>query len=763
MIDQKSNNGAALGFEAKLWRAADKLRGNMDAAEYKHFVLGLIFLKYISDSFEEKYKEIQKENEDPEDRDYYLAENIFWVPKKARWESLQSNAHQPTIGKTIDDAMDAIEHENKELIGVLPKDYSKPSLDKSRLGELIDLIGTICLGDKEGRSKDILGRVYEYFLGQFASAEGKKGGQFYTPKSIVNLLVEMLEPFKGRVFDPCCGSGGMFVQSEKFVQMHSGRLDNISIYGQESNQTTWKLCKMNLAIRRIDSSKVIWNSSGSFLKDAHPDLKADFIIANPPFNDSDWSGDQLKDDARWKFGPPPSKNANFAWVQHFIHHLSPTGIAGFVLANASLSATRNAESEIRKNIIEADLVDCIVILPKQLFYNTMIPACLWFISRDKKNNSFRDRKGEILFIDARKFGKLIDRKHKELSDDEIKQISKIYHDWRNKKSSYSDINEFCKSVKIDDIRGANYDLTPIRYIKINLPKSYPSDLDSKMVDMSKKLDQRAADFKDLENSAKDGLQKAGYKLFDKTHFGYASNVYLADFIKNIFIKWFINFDFPDKNNRPYKSNGGKLTFSKEFEQKIPAGWSVIPLTDVVKVIDCLHTKKPDFTNSENILLQFYNVGEFGLLDLNKIYTVSKDDYKIWTKNILLTEGDCILTNAGLTGAAAQIPHDFHAGLGRNITALRPEKITPSYLIEYILSDYGEKQIRRNLDIGTIFDTLNVKGIKKFVILVPPADILKKFEEIARPLRKIMEKNAYENLTLSPKDINLDFLEEDDAD
>jgi type I restriction enzyme M protein len=432
MAKDKNNNGANLGFESELWRAADALRSNMDAAEYKHVVLGLIFLKYISDAFEEQHAKLESEKAqgaDPEDPDEYRAVNIFWVPKEARWSHLKASAKQPIIGKTVDDAMLAIERDNPSLKGVLPKDYAHPRLDKQRLGQLIDLIGNIGLGDKENRSKDILGRVYEYFLSQFASAEGKKGGQFYTPRCVVRLLVEMLAPYKGRVYDPCCGSGGMFVQSEKFIEEHGGRVGDIAIYGQESNHTTWRLAKMNLAIRGIDSN-LGKEHADSFHRDLHPDLKADYVLANPPFNDSDWRGELLKDDKRWKYGVPPASNANYAWVQHFIYHLAPNGIAGFVLANGSMSSNQSGEGEIRKSIIEADLVDCMVALPGQLFYSTQIPVCLWFIARDKKNGRFRDRRGEVLFIDARKMGTLIDRVHRELTDEDIKKIADTYHLWR---------------------------------------------------------------------------------------------------------------------------------------------------------------------------------------------------------------------------------------------------------------------------------------------------------------------------------------------
>ena len=515
MPPKNNTNGETL--EQTLWKTADKLRKNMDAAEYKHIALGLIFLKYISDAFAELYAKL-KANQgeyagaDPEDSDEYRAENVFFVPEAARWPYLQSKAKDPQIGKLIDDAMDAIEKQNPILKGVLPKVYARPNLDKQSLGGLIDLIGTIALGDAQAKSKDVLGRVYEYFLGEFALAEGRKGGQFYTPESIVKLLVAMLEPYTGRVFDPCCGSGGMFVQSEKFVQSHQGRLDDISIYGQESNQTTWRLCKMNLAIRGIDSSNVRWNNEGSFLKDAHPDLKADFILANPPFNDSDWSGDLLRGDGRWQYGEPPTGNSNFAWVQHFIYHLAPTGRAGFVLSNGSLSSNTGSEGDIRQKLVEADLVDCVVMLPTQLFYNTGIPACLWFVSRTRNGNKARDRRGEILFIDASELGYMVDRRNRAFADEDIARVADTYHEWMKPGGNYADVQGFCKSATLAEVRKHNYVLTPGRYVGIPDEEDDGVPFEEKIATLTAELSDQLREAAALDAEITAQLAKVGWEL-----------------------------------------------------------------------------------------------------------------------------------------------------------------------------------------------------------------------------------------------------------
>jgi type I restriction enzyme M protein len=556
-------------LEKQLWKAADKLRKNIDAAEYKHVVLGLIFLKYISDAFEELYAKLKAEEAqgaDPEDKDEYKAENIFFVPQEARWKMLLSKAKQPDIGKFVDDAMDAIEKGNASLKGVLPKVYARQNLDPTSLGELIDLVGNIALGDTKARSADVLGHVFEYFLGEFALAEGKKGGQFYTPRSVVELLVEMLEPYKGRVFDPCCGSGGMFVQSEKFVEERKGKINDISIYGQESNQTTWRLCKMNLAIRGIDSSQVKWNNEGSLLNNAHKDLKVDFIIANPPFNDGDWGGNLLRNDGRWKYGIPPETNANFAWIQHFVYHLGINGKAGFVLADTSLSTVSNDESKIRKELVQANLVDCIVSLPSHLFSNTQIAACVWFLSRERENLK-NERKNQILFIDASSFGKLVTRKSKKLRQTEIESIAKAYHNWKEVDyTKYKDEAGFCKSVNIKVVEDNNYILSPNRYIE---PKEHAIEIDispdneniaSELSSFSDKIEELTNSIiNDLDTSFKIGLITQINRLTETL------TLYSKDLYKAFVKKYFIDFEGIEKED--LNSKWSEKKFGELFKER----------------------------------------------------------------------------------------------------------------------------------------------------------------------------------------------------
>ena len=582
---------ATVGYEAQLWQMADTLRGSMDAAEYKHVVLGLIFLKYISDAFEEQHAKLvaeQAAGADPEDPDEYRAKSVFWVPAEARWAHLKARARQATIGQHVDDAMAGIERDNPALKGVLPKDYARPALDKTRLGQLIDLISNIRVGDEASRAKDKLGRIYEYFLSQFASAEGKKGGEFYTPGCVVKLLVEMLEPYRGRVYDPCCGSAGMFVQSVEFIRAHASGNGNlpadrqavgkarpdISIYGQESNYTTWRLAKMNLAIRGIDGQIA---HGDTFHADRHPDLKADFILANPPFNVSDWGGERLTGDQRWQYGTPPRGNANFAWVQHIVHHLAPKGVAGFVLANGSMSSNQSGEGEIRRKLIEAGLVDCMVALPGQLFYSTQIPACLWFLSKSRfprpaqrgeggersepGEGPRRDRSGEILFIDARKLGRMVDRTHRELTDEDIARIATTYHAWRLPapcasrqagseqslpsprmrgeggersgwrseqplpsprvrgeggersepgEGSYKDIPGFCKSASLDEVRKHGHVLTPGRYVGAEAQEDDGEPFDEKMKRLTAQLREQQAEAAKLDAAIAANLRELGF-------------------------------------------------------------------------------------------------------------------------------------------------------------------------------------------------------------------------------------------------------------
>lgn len=539
-----------LGIDPEqLWQAADRLRGSIDAAEYKHVVLGLIFLKYISDAFETRRAALRKELEADgitgpsaetmlESRDEYTAENVFWVPPEARWAEIQAKGKTPNIAKLIDDAMFAIEKDNPKLKGKLPRDYARRGIAPERLGGLIDQIASIAVGTKEAQKKDILGRVYEYFLGKFAAAEGKLGGEFFTPSSIVRLMVEMIEPYEGRVYDPACGSGGMFVQSERFAEAHGGNKRDLSVFGQESNPTTWRLAHMNLAIRGIEAN-LGEQPADSFTRDLHPDLKADYILANPPFNISNWSGELLRKDVRWpaeKYRAPPVGNANYAWILHFIHHLAPPngkggGIAAFVMANGSLSSTSSGEGEIREAIIEADLVDCIIAMPPQLFLTTGIPVCLWFVTRDKtgryldKGRGGRDRSGETLFIDARDMGQMeegsrtlrfLSGRDSEQSpppaDTEIGRIVRTYHAWRGEQGAgdYEDVKGFCKAATLAEIRAAKHTLVPGRYVGSADRARGDETFDERMSRLSGELEAQLVRSAGLDESIKRSLGALGY-------------------------------------------------------------------------------------------------------------------------------------------------------------------------------------------------------------------------------------------------------------
>jgi len=669
-------------LEKKLWKAADKLRKNMDAAEYKHVALGLIFLKYISDAFEELYNKLKEgkgeyDGADAEDKNEYVAEKVFYVPPTARWTWLQGRAKLPTIGKDIDDAMDAIEKDNPSLKGVLLKVYAQEKLDKATVGGLVDMVSTATLGTKEAQSKDLLGRVFEYFLGEFALAEGKKGGQFYTPESVVKLLVEMLEPYEGRVFDPCCGSGGMFVQSEKFIKHHQdyykknnakklslNPADHISIYEQESNQTTWRLAKMNLAIRGIDSSNVKWNNEGNFLNDAHKDLKADYIIANPPFNDSDWSGELLQKDARWVYGVPPSSNANFAWIQHFLFHISNTGSAGFVLANTSLSSNIGNEGDIRKALIENRLVDCIVDLPAQLFSNTQIPACLWFLSKDRKNHKFRERQNEILFIDGRSLGVMIKRKHKQLSEVDVERISETYHNWRNIGDSYNDVIGFCKNVKVNEVIENNYILAPARYIsaveqEINLEINFNQPKIPKQLNkLSDILNENITTINKAWNSTNQYVNIKN--IIEVENASRELNLLAQNLYQSAIKKYFIDLEL--------NSNGNRLK-----KDKLPEGWAY-------KTFGEIFTESKGNVETMGYCPKVYSVTNLGIQLREGKYT--KELSKSTSKYKIAKRGDMVF------GLSREIPNldVFSDSIGA---------FSPAYII------YTPNDCRHGLMIGCI--------------------------------------------------------------
>ncbi len=734
---RKSKPTSNVGFEETLWAAADKMRNNMDPAEYKHVVLGLIFLKYISDSFEEVYKQIKADPDyyegQEEDKDVYVGENVFWVPKEARWEYLKSNAKKPEIGKMIDDAMVAIEKDNATLKGVLSKNYARPDLDKVRLGELIDLISTIGLGDKESRSKDVLGRVYEYFLGRFASAEGKGGGEFFTPQCVVKLLVEMLEPFKGRVYDPCCGSGGMFVQSERFAEAHGGNKHDISVYGQESNPTTWRLCKMNLAIRGIEGNLGPHNAD-TFHNDLHKDLKADYILANPPFNISDWGGERLKDDVRWKYGVPPAGNANYGWIQHMIHHLSPTGIAGFVLANASLSTGASGEDEIRKNLIKDGLVDCIVALPTQLFYTTQIHACLWFVSRDRHDHKFRDRRDEILFIDARKMGTMVTRKNRELTNEDVAKISNTYHCWRTKDCEYADVKGFCRAAKITEVEKNKYILAPGQYIESGYVGEEDLSFEENTQKISSLINAHYDQLLKFEKDIQSKFAALGYDALSKIHFSAAKTSILEALIQQLFRSWFINFDFPDQKGSPYKTAGGTMIDSDLGQ--IPKGWRLGNLSELVN-----NVSERFAGNNAQERRPYVPIDKIRSKELSLSSVASPEDAK---SSLIAFRKDDILFGAMRPYFHKVAISPFNGVTRTTCLVLRPiNKDAFPYCALLIFQNETIDYANMHSEGSTIPYVKWNGSMENMTVIIPPDEVLKRFNDVAYPLLEKIRDSYFE--------------------
>lgn len=726
-----------LDFEKELWAAADKLRGNIDVSEYKNIVLGLLFLKYISDAFYKRREELEAFTRDPKNEDFYVKDEkaraqiletkdfyksvgVFYVPEKSRWEYLQTKTMQSDIGQVLDKAMEHIEDDNRaELEGVLPKVYTRTTLDGSVLGELVNIFSRISFDHDFDREKDILGRIYEYFLGQFASSEGKRGGEFFTPRSIVKLLVEILEPYENaRVLDPACGSGGMFVSMAQYLHDHGKDASKLSINGQESNQTTLRLAKMNLAIRGLSGKIELGNT---YYQDRFPHLQADFVIANPPFN-AEWEPSKLSDnDPRITLGTPPSSNANFMWVQHFAHHLAPNGYAGFVMPNGALAAG-GKEGELRKSLIKEDLVDVIIACPPKLFYNVPLSVSLWFLAKNKSKDRFRNRAGEILFIDAQEIFEVINKKHVRFSDEHIQQISKTVSAWRNKDNAeYKDIPGFCKSVSIDAVEQGDYVLTPSRYIDLKETAVKRPEFGSELQRINSFFKKQTKRRREIDTQIS-GILKEYFPKNDWSGLDFSSPEMIDHLLETLFEEWFDPKKIKDKSK-------------------------IVDLPEIAKVVDCLHIKIPKRQEEGRPLLQVFNIGNDGLLNLDEIYRISEEDYDIWSKNIEVKEGDIVITNAGRVGAIAQIPRGFSAAIGRNMTALRPTGVTPTYLLHYLFSSYGRQQINVNTDSSTIFASLNVRGIKKLKVLIPPAETLDRYERIAALLqekKEIIQMEKFEN-------------------
>jgi type I restriction enzyme M protein len=752
----------------KFWDIANGLRKNLDAAEYKHIVLGLVFLKYISDSFEGRRIELEQEFSDKngqrykaapdrravalEERDYYKEVNVFWVPVEARWDKIQANSKQPKIAEMIDEALLVIERENPKLEGILERKYSDAKLTPAELGAVVDLIGTMSFGKGRAQASDTLGQVYEYFLGMFASAEGKLGGQFYTTPSIVKTLVEVLQPTKGRIYDPCCGSGGMFVQSERFVEAHGGKLGEISIYGQESNPTTRRLCAMNLAIRGIDFN--LGNTHGdTFTDDQHSDLRFDFILMNPPFgSNASYPKAQLLNDVRWKkFGVPREKPANYAWMSHAIHHLGLKGRAGVVMPRGTLTSAQGGDGDLRTAFLDAGIVECIIDMPGQLFFNTPIPCALWFFNKDKSAWP-RGRENEVLLIDASGMGKQISKSQKELSDDEISLISNTFKSWTQ--GDFEDVPEFARSVSREEIRSAGDVLAVGRYLRRSVLGQTELDASNSIPALSDDLLGVIDSHKKLLSEIESHIKKpfAGHKANSSNEHGDADSgtvfsidisTKLHNLAQSYFQDWFINFE-PVKarvSSVPSKTVPEHLLslFPSAFEEcelgLIPAGWRVGQLGEIIEVIDCLHSRKPELLGNGKPYIQLRAISRNGVLLVNSVDRIADADYELWTSRIEVAQGDCIITNVGRVGAVAQIPKGFRGAIGRNITALHPRHSDyGALLVEAMLSPFMRNEIRANTDSGTILDALNVKDIPKLSLVIPPMDVISLFSSVVQPIR-----------------------------
>lgn len=717
-------------FEQQLFKAADKLRKNIDAAEYKYVVLGLVFIKYISETFNELYEKLEAdEYSDPEDRDEYLAENVFFVPEISRWSHIHNNAKIPSVGETIDEAMEAIEKENKELKNVLPKVYGKANLDKASLGQLIDLISNTELQAENEKSKDLFGRVYEYFLGEFANAEGKKGGQFYTPKAIVKLMVEMIKPYEGRVYDPACGSGGMFIMSEKFVTEHQGNINDITVYGQESNQTTWKLSKMNLAIRNINSQFVSWNTEGSFLKDAHPDLKAHFILANPPFNQKDWGRDTLQDDARWKYGTPPNGNANYAWIMHMLYHLAPKGVIGTVLSNGSLSSTEGGEDKMRMKLITDDLVECIVALPNKLFYNSQISACIWYLRKEKS-----ERKNEVLFIDASKMGYMKSRKHRDLHDYEINKISETYDNWKKNKN-YEDIIGYCKSSTLEDIKNKKYVISPGRYVGVALKDDDKISFNDKMILLNDFLKENTKNSREQDRKILN-LLNTHFSNYKWENIDFSSNEILEYLSETIFNNWFRKYQL--SNQLP---EGWKNSTLKKVVLNANTGADAIqraPIVDHDTGIKCIRIGDLSKNNSY-VKWGFTDVTD----EIFKKYQLKKDDI--------------VVTRTSILGLNKIMMHDLNAVYNNGLIKVTINKdiIDPVFVYAFFRSQFYKDYIQMIYNDSSTRPNMKIEYLLDFPIIIPTKESEIKFTELYREILVKMSNNKkQQELLMSKKEMIL---------